>query len=337
MTEQADKRDKIAGALYGVALGDACGADTEFMRYGDILKRRKVGSAATFKRGLITVTDDTQMTLALGEALASCGDILTPERVARAISLHFVRWSVAPDNDRAPGATCLQACQRLRMGEPWQRATARHSKGCGANMRVAPVAFLRYIGRLRATDAAGLAQLQAAITHGHPTALAASDMTAWAIAELLQRESLDPSQFVAECQAYANAQTGTYHDQWLGDFADAEELASGWREVGDALDRVSAAIRTPDYITDPCEQTGAGWIAEEALATGLLCFLLYPTQPLKAIQRGAITSGDSDSVASFAGSFAGAFLGSARSWGAQLCQRVEYRGRLESLLEKFSH
>ena len=56
-------------------------------------------------------------------------------------------------------------------------------------------------------------------------------------------------------------------------------------------------MRPPSPETDPCLATGAGWIAEEALATGLLCFLLFPDEPLTALRRAACTSGDSDSIA----------------------------------------
>ena len=53
--------------------------------------------------------------------------------------------------------------------------TVADSKGCGANMRVTPLGLMPGL-----TDAtrAGASQLQAALTHGHSTALAASELTA---------------------------------------------------------------------------------------------------------------------------------------------------------------
>lgn len=50
-------------------------------------------------------------------------------------------------------------------------------------MRVAPVGLLPGID---ADTRACLAQFQAALTHGHPTGLAASDLTAFAIHDLAQ-------------------------------------------------------------------------------------------------------------------------------------------------------
>ncbi|HEU5353689.1 MAG TPA: ADP-ribosylglycohydrolase family protein, partial [Actinocrinis sp.] len=38
--------------------------------------------------------------------------------------------------------TCLRAIGRLADGAPWISASELNSKGCGANMRVAPVGLL---------------------------------------------------------------------------------------------------------------------------------------------------------------------------------------------------
>ncbi len=75
------------------------------------------------------------------------------------------------------------------------------------------------------------------------------------------------------------------------------------------LDRLQHAVRTVSPETDPCLAVGEGWIAEEAMAAGLLCFLLFVDEPLTALRRGACTAGDSDSIACLAGAFAGAHLG----------------------------
>jgi len=84
------------------------------------------------------------------------------------------------------------------------------------------------------------------------------------------------------------------------------------------------AVRTVSPETDPCLATGAGWIAEEAPATGLLRFLLPVEEPLGAPRRAARTSGDSDSIACLTGAFAGAHHG-ADVWPAAWTDRIEYR------------
>ena len=92
-------------------------------------------------------------------------------------------------------------------------------------------------------------------------------------------------------------------------------------EVLVALDRVAVALREGDDGGDPCLRTGAGWIAEEALATALYCYLLSPEEPVKVLGRAAATSGDSDSIACLAGGFAGAALGTA-AWPAAATGRT---------------
>ncbi len=91
------------------------------------------------------VTDDTQMTLSLAEALIECFEKhneVEPINLEEILRRHFVKWNNSPENNRAPGMTCLQACDNLEKGIRWQKATMKGSKGCGANMRVAPVALL---------------------------------------------------------------------------------------------------------------------------------------------------------------------------------------------------
>lgn len=80
----------------------------------------------------------------------------------------------------------------------------------------------------------------------------------------------------------------------------------------------------------PCLATGAGWIAEEALASGLYCFLMLPEDPQAVVRRAAYSSGDSDSVAALAGAFAGAYH-SASAWLAEWVRAIEYRDRLLAL------
>ncbi|NUO57642.1 MAG: ADP-ribosylglycohydrolase family protein [Hamadaea sp.] len=314
--------------MFGLALGDALGKPTEFMRYADITARFGPGGPAEPDGEPALVTDDTQMTLAVAEALleAEVFDAATLEPLWRK---RFMAWAVSPENNRAPGMTCLRAIGRLAEGQPWIAATEAGSKGCGANMRVAPVGLVPGVPD---ADRAGMAQLQAALTHGHPTALAASDLTAFAVHWL--RDGLAPHDLPAALRQRCADQRRVYHFAWLGDLwqrpgeATPEEfIARGWDECADVLDRLAAALVVGDRVADPCLATGEGWIAEEALATGLLCFLLYADDPVAALRRGAVTSGDSDSIASLAGAFAGAAYGVA-AWPTDWVRRIEYAADL---------
>lgn len=321
------------GALTGLALGDALGFPTEFNDVPSILAKCGPWRAMELPEPAF-VTDDTQMTLALGRGIRTAMDsgLLTPERLVDPVRAEFVAWYHSPDNNRAPGRTCLEACELLDGDRVWQEASRTGSKGCGANMRVAP---LGVVPGLSDEQRAGAAQLQSALTHGHPTALAASDLMAHAV--FLLAHGAEPLGLIGQLRSYAYENRGRYLTRWLGDLwrhthdASPEAFISrGWDECLAALETVQGALRNPSPETDPCEATGDGWIAEEALATALHCFLLFPGEPVTALRRAACTRGDSDSIACLTGALAGAHLG-AEVWPDAWSERIEYRSDLLSL------
>jgi len=328
------RKRAATGALVGLALGDALGFPTEFNDVPQIGAKCGPWRHMALPARAI-VSDDTQMTLALARGLRSAMDrgVLGPLRLERPVREEFVNWYHSPENNRAPGGTCLRACELLNDPQrAWQDASQIGSKGCGANMRVAPIGLAP---GLSDEQRAGAAQLQAALTHGHPTGLAASDLTAHAVRLLAQ--GTRPSALIGHLRAYALANRTRYHHTWLGDlWRRAEDpdaghyIARGWDECLAVLDRLEAALVEPDPEADPCLATGAGWIAEEALATGLLCFLLFPDEPVTALRRAACSSGDSDSIACLTGAFAGAYAG-ADAWPSEWADRVEYGSELVTL------
>ncbi|MCD9877480.1 ADP-ribosylglycohydrolase family protein [Streptomyces guryensis] len=334
MTATIVDKQAATGALTGLALGDALGFPTEFNDVPSILAKFGPWRQMRLPKPAI-VTDDTQMTLAVGRGLRTAMDrgVLAPERLERPLREEFVDWYQSPENNRAPGNTCLRACSLLKdESRPWQHASVIGSKGCGANMRVAPVGL---VPGLSDEQRAGAAQLQSGLTHGHPTALAASDLTARAVRLLAQ--GAEPTGLVGLLRSYALENRSRYHHAWLGDLwtragdATPEQfIARGWDECLEILGRLQDAVRTVSVETDPCLATGAGWTAEEALATGLLCFLFFVDEPVTALRRAACTSGDSDSIACLTGAFAGAYLG-ADAWPTEWADRIEYRTDLLTL------
>ncbi|MFC8092687.1 ADP-ribosylglycohydrolase family protein [Streptomyces sp. NPDC057301] len=334
MTTTTVRKRAATGSLLGLALGDALGFPTEFNDVPSILAKCGPWREMELPTPAI-VTDDTQMTLALGKGLRTAMDlgVLGPGAMVEPVRAEFVAWNRSPDNNRAPGNTCLRACDLLeRTDMPWQDASQIGSKGCGANMRVAPIGL---VPGLSDEQRAGAAQLQSALTHGHPTALAASDLTAHAVRLLAQ--GAEPTGLVGLLRSYAYENRTRYHERWLGDLWTRSQdptpehfITRGWDECLGILDRLQDAVRTVSPETDPCLATGEGWIAEEAMASGLLCFLWFVDEPLTALRRAACTSGDSDSIACLTGAFAGAYLG-ADAWPTEWADRIEYRGDLLTL------
>ncbi|MGW2618941.1 ADP-ribosylglycohydrolase family protein [Streptomyces sp. NPDC001500] len=334
MTTSTTVRKRATGSLLGLALGDALGFPTEFDDVPSILAKCGPWRQMDLPRRAF-VSDDTQMTLAVGRALRTAMDrgLLVPTSLLRPLREEFVDWYQSPDNNRAPGRTCLTACNLLKDERRlWQDASQIGSKGCGANMRVAPIGL---VPGLSDEQRAGAAQLQAALTHGHPTALAASDLTAHAVRLLVQ--GADPAALVGLLRSYALDNRSRYHHRWLGDLWTRSQdpspehfAARGWDECLAVLARLQETLRDPSPETDPCLAAGEGWIAEEALAAGLLCFLLFPDEPLTVLRRAACSSGDSDSIACLAGAFVGAYAG-ADAWPTEWSDRIEYQGELVTL------
>lgn len=111
-------QDHILGCLAGGAIGDAFGGVPE--------------------RGRLSLSDDTQLTLATCEAIQAAGRV-APEAIAGA----FARWFRA-GAITGVGSSTLKALRDLDVGAHWALSGARGERaaGNGAAMRIAPLAFL---------------------------------------------------------------------------------------------------------------------------------------------------------------------------------------------------
>jgi ADP-ribosylglycohydrolase len=213
--------DRMLGVTYGLAYGDALGRPTEFLSGKTLARlgspfRREVGVNRP-KQGI--VTDDTQMSLAVARAAAglTMEGASDTEALTTVFAAEFIRWHDDPksrDGKRAPGITCLSAVGALkRKPNQWLLATVLDSKGNGANMRVAPLA-LRTDWTWDQLGAA--AQLQAAMTHGHATALASAHLTAVAVRMLLEGIAKPGETLLDHLLAFAYDQRENYYGDVLG-------------------------------------------------------------------------------------------------------------------------
>jgi ADP-ribosylglycohydrolase len=309
--------------MLGLAVGDALGFPCEFRSRRAILETFGPAGVTDFV-GLMdpawpavpmivakhhppgTFSDDTQMSIAVARALVDAGseDL---ETLMRAMSARFVEWSRSDDNDRAPGSTCMSGCRALGRGAPWREAGVADSKGAGAPMRAVPIGlrYAREPERLRE-----VARASSLPTHGHPTALAASEAVALMVA--LALEQRPPEEIHARLM-----------DACEGD--------------GDAELRALLA-RVPDFVGEPPERAlvsgalGEAWIAEEAVATALYCFWRTPSDFEATVITAANTDGDSDTIATIAGGVSGAF-NSETAIPARFREHVEARDLLVSLAD----
>lgn len=162
---------RYANALVGVAAGDAWGYQVEFTQYAN-MPSYPVASPPKIWR----ISDDTQMTFAVHDALVDVDDLDDIDAVTAALTARFQEWKASPQNNRAPGRTCMGSLTNLAAGAHWyDKAGAITSAGCGAVMRLVPTAFADENHWL------GLTALQALITHKHPRAVTSALLLAAAI------------------------------------------------------------------------------------------------------------------------------------------------------------
>ena len=313
------------------------GAVTEFMSVEQILRRWPPVGPVAINEEHCQITDDTQMAIAVARAILSLpgGEPDFP-LLLDALTAEFVAWLRSPDNDRAPGDTCISATTALERGVPWLDATVAGSKGCGANMRVHPVAY-RWWREEDDRTRSRVSQFQAALTHGHPTALAASDATSFAVALLIRGV---PAHEVLDSVLEYSRTPPAYDESWLGDLweragarSPASYVEAGWAETRTALERIMPALVDDDGFSDPCIPCGDGWIAEEALSTGLYCFLAHCWDQMgshDALRRAAVTRGDSDSIACLTGAFAGA-CDALQAWPIRWLRHLEREPEIDDL------
>jgi ADP-ribosylglycohydrolase len=298
--------DRVAGAMLGLAIGDALGYPHEFRSVAQV--RREIGPDGItgflrlkdprVSRPFIvgtdhppgTFTDDTQMSLAVVEALVARGhddrDALMTEMGRR-----FVDWYFADDNDRSPGAATGTACEALRDGAHWRDSGVQQSKGCGANMRVAPIGL--FFDDLDVI--ADVARDCARITHGHPCGTEGAAAAALCVA--LALKGLAPADIHARVWPHI-----------AGRGADALETL--WQRLPRVLDRPPGEVlveleQNPDGL-------GESWVAEEAIASALYCVWRHPDDFRACVLEAVNTDGDSDSIACIAGGISGARLGRSR-------------------------
>jgi ADP-ribosyl-[dinitrogen reductase] hydrolase len=162
---------RAIGAYLGLAIGDALGATVEFMTPREIRAhfgvhdRIRGGGWLNLKRG--SVTDDTTMTLALGQA------ILDVQRVdALACARAFDAWMREKPVDI--GNTVRRGLVHFRATGETSVPPRDEDAGNGACMRCLPVALATF-GR-SAEEVRAAARVQAHVTHNNPLSDAATEL-----------------------------------------------------------------------------------------------------------------------------------------------------------------
>lgn len=187
-----NKLDRIKGALFGVAVGDALGAPVEFMSAAEI--RAKHGKVTEMLSGgwldvvAGEITDDTQMTLCVADGIIS-----EPNAPIKGIGDEFVKWYNG--NPKDIGICCRMVIERAaavanpdwhKISEEVDEITGGRTAGNGALMRTIFPAL--YYADL--TIACNKADEIGKMTHFHEDSRQAVIAYVSAIHEFLHGESL---------------------------------------------------------------------------------------------------------------------------------------------------
>jgi ADP-ribosyl-[dinitrogen reductase] hydrolase len=173
-------------AYLGLAIGDALGATVEFQTPNEIrrqygLHRNIIGGGwLRLKPG--QVTDDTTMSLALGDAILATGGV-----DATAAATAFDNWMRTKPVDIG-NTVRRNLIQFRRTGDP-QAPASEHDAGNGAAMRVLPVALACY-GQ-PAENIISASRSQAHVTHHNTLSDAACETLIFMVQDLLTGQDVD--------------------------------------------------------------------------------------------------------------------------------------------------
>lgn len=189
MSKSKVKEDRIRGALYGFAIGDAMGATTEFMTNEEI--KRKYGCLEDIIGGgwldlkAGDITDDTQMSICIMDALQKSIEVGSGEDYFhKLVGANFVEWLGRGPKD--VGSQCARGINYyIRNGK--QRNAEPSELGNGGLMRALPCAL---VGKL------DLNLVQNSFTHHNEMCMSAvrayHNIIRWALVEdNVCRESID--------------------------------------------------------------------------------------------------------------------------------------------------
>ncbi len=305
------RSDRIAGAMFGAAIGDALGSAFEFVD-SDVIERQlgepivraylpALPESLLYPRAPGQPTDDTAMALSVALALAS-GEALTPKLFAR----HFLN-DLERTNGRfgdmfwngGPGGATTRALRRLHAGTDPARCGHNEDGGNGAAMRAHPVGILR--DRQVVLD---VAAAQAQVTHGHPAAVAAAQAIAAIVHDALEGAALS-----------AQLPAGLHN----------ETFAKSWRELHANLSPSGLAL--PSRLRNVAM---SGWETVCAAHAIAMCF---EDDAATAIGVAAASGGDTDTIASITGAIVGARHGRS-ALPTRLVEDLTARPLIDDVIER---
>lgn len=325
-------KDCIRGCLMAGAAGDALGYAVEFMSRESILARYGDKGITKFdvtSDGKAFVSDDTQMTLFTANGMLmgiTRGDMRgiggAPEDYVDGAYLdwyytqtgkkreiliddwHYTWLRDLPElaHRRAPGNTCLAACEAMYYGIE----VKNNSRGCGGIMRVAPLALLS-VGylvrgeRFYSVDEMDKAGAETArVTHKHPLGFLPAAMLTHLLYKLVP---MSVETVREEFEQLVEDTIEALDNIYKGEFEEDK------RYLAELTRKVLALAGNGRSDADNIRSLGEGWTGEEAWGIALYCAMRHADSVEDAIMAAVNHDGDSDSTGSICGNIMGAIHG----------------------------
>ncbi|MEM3451623.1 MAG: ADP-ribosylglycohydrolase family protein [Nitrososphaerales archaeon] len=292
---------KSIGCLAGVAIGDAMGMPTFGLSPDQI--REKFGKVTNFmdaptghiihdglKAG--QVTDDTQITLVLADAIIKDG-FVSKEGFAQ----RLFEWSkgLGSSADKLIGPSTKRVIEKMAKGikpEDINEAGATN----GASMRVSPVGILNAGFDLEKVVEDVVKSC--VLTHNTSVAISAASSVACAISKAI----------VGKCGVDV-IEAGIHGAKLGAKFGIFYPAAPVDKRIELAVKIVLESKNFDEIIDSLYNYVGAGIESNEAIPTAFGIFFATNGEPMDAITMATNIGGDSDTIASIVGGIAGAFKG----------------------------
>lgn len=289
---------RATGMLAGVAVGDALGMPCEFLTpetirewYGGVTGLRQADARHPHARlPAGSVTDDTDHTLILADLLLVDGRIDAPALAERLLTWGRSERVVA---NRFVGPSTLKTLEALGSGARLEDVP-RGGTSCGAAMRVAALA-------IALPDRAELeSQVVASCSVSHFTkaAISGAMAMAFALSEALASEG-DLDRMAAA--ARDGVRLGYRHGAWSWS-------APLDKRVDHAM-RWARELEEEQVLSNVYELIGVDMYADQLVPGALALAAVAGNDPNRAMLLAANLGGDSDTLASMAGSLSGAVNG----------------------------
>ena len=296
------KAERILGALYGQALGDAMGMPSElwprsrvkahFGWIDQFLPGPAENNAACYYNRA-EFTDDTSMALCLADAIVECHGQINPDIIGR----NILAWAEGFDafNKNVLGPTSKIALNAIRDGKP---VADLENNGVtnGAAMRVSPLGCLLPATNLDSfIDEVALASSP---THKSDLAVAGAVVIAWAISRAIEGHSW--TAIVDSLPAVARQ-------------AQEKRITTFSASLAARLELALCVVRNAHGVESASEQLyqliGAGTSTIESVPCAIAMVELAQGDPNRCAVLCANLGGDTDTIGAMATAICGALGG----------------------------